>query len=333
MTRAARRAVSSPSSPFATSRARPKASSGASGWRTPSARAWPNVPGLQVVTPRAAVEAVDDQLQLRRASRAASAPTRCSPGPLQRENDRFRITYRILDAKGIQIAANAHRRVRALRSPGPRGRQRRQGPAAAAPRRSARRRRPASTRRPLQERYLEAVGLLQRYDRREGVEKALAILQKLAEEKPNSALVQAALARARPRDVPVHAGADLGRPRHRRQRRRARPRPGTARGRRDARRDAARDRPRRKRRSRPSGGRWPPGPERARAPRSRTRRRGRPATARPPRPRSAGRSSSSPPSPSSISSPRSTTTSAATREAADMFRRASPAAPDSYWAL
>jgi Flp pilus assembly protein TadD len=47
-----------------------------------------------------------------------------------------------------------------------------------------------------QEKYLEAVGLLQRYDQRKGVEKALAILGKLAEEKPNSALVQAALGRA-----------------------------------------------------------------------------------------------------------------------------------------
>ena len=37
---------------------------------------------------------------------------------------------------------------------------------------------------------------LHRYDLREGVEKALGILQKLADENPNSALVQAALARA-----------------------------------------------------------------------------------------------------------------------------------------
>src|SRR5206468_8947617 len=42
----------------------------------------------------------------------------------------------------------------------------------------------------------EALGLLQRYDRRESVEKALTILRKLKEQKPNSALVEAALARA-----------------------------------------------------------------------------------------------------------------------------------------
>ena len=47
-----------------------------------------------------------------------------------------------------------------------------------------------------QDRYLQAIGLLQRYDLRDGVEKALGILQKLAQENPNSALVQAALARA-----------------------------------------------------------------------------------------------------------------------------------------
>ena len=47
-----------------------------------------------------------------------------------------------------------------------------------------------------QERYLEAIGLLQRYDKRENVERAIAILRKLAEEKPGSALVQAALGRA-----------------------------------------------------------------------------------------------------------------------------------------
>ena len=40
------------------------------------------------------------------------------------------------------------------------------------------------------------MGLLQRYDRHEGVEKAVAILQKMGDDRPNSPLVQAALARA-----------------------------------------------------------------------------------------------------------------------------------------
>src|SRR5262249_56029722 len=46
-----------------------------------------------------------------------------------------------------------------------------------------------------QERYLEALGLLQRYDRRDSVEKALAILEPLKKERPNSPLVNAALGR------------------------------------------------------------------------------------------------------------------------------------------
>jgi serine/threonine-protein kinase len=44
--------------------------------------------------------------------------------------------------------------------------------------------------------YVEAVGLLQRYDRRDSVEKALGILEPLVGERPNSALAQAALGRA-----------------------------------------------------------------------------------------------------------------------------------------
>jgi Flp pilus assembly protein TadD len=47
-----------------------------------------------------------------------------------------------------------------------------------------------------QERYLEALGLLQRYDRRDQVEKALGILEPLAKERRNSPLVHAALGRA-----------------------------------------------------------------------------------------------------------------------------------------
>ena len=45
-------------------------------------------------------------------------------------------------------------------------------------------------------RYLEAVGLLQRYDRRDSIEQAVAILTTLAVERPDSSLVQAALGRA-----------------------------------------------------------------------------------------------------------------------------------------
>jgi len=153
-----------------------------------------NVNGLHVVTPRAAVEAVEANANLASVARRLGANTLLA-GSLQQENDRFRITYRILDANGSQIAANAldgaelfalqdriadsvvkdlSLRRRVQRTPTPSGLDT-----------------PA-----LQEQYLAAVGLLQRYDKREGVERARISLEKLAEEKPNSALVRAALARA-----------------------------------------------------------------------------------------------------------------------------------------
>ena len=153
-----------------------------------------NVTGLQVVTPRAAVEVTDPNASIASVARRLGANTLLK-GSLQRENERFRITYRLLDANGTQIAANtmdgseifalqdrvADSVVRDLRLR--RGAQRTPTPSGLDT--------PAE-----QERYLEAIGLLQRYDRRDGVEKALRILQRLADEKPNSALVQAALARA-----------------------------------------------------------------------------------------------------------------------------------------
>ncbi len=153
-----------------------------------------NVNGLQVVTPRAPAEAADPNANIPSLARRLGANTLLS-GSLQRENDRFRITYRLVDASGAQIAANAidgselfvlqdrvaDSVVKDLRLR--RGAQRTPTPSGLDT--------PA-----LQERYLAAIGLLQRYDRREGIEQALGILQKLADEKPNSALVQAALARA-----------------------------------------------------------------------------------------------------------------------------------------
>jgi Flp pilus assembly protein TadD/TolB-like protein/predicted Ser/Thr protein kinase len=153
-----------------------------------------NIAGLQVVTPRAAVEAADPNATLASIARRLGANTLLS-GTLQREKDRFRITYRLLDASGTQIAAAAvdgpelfdlqdriannvakDLRVRRIaeRTPTPSGLDT-----------------PAE-----QERYLQAIGLLQRYDRRDGVEKANEILKGLARDSPGSAIVQAALARA-----------------------------------------------------------------------------------------------------------------------------------------
>jgi tetratricopeptide (TPR) repeat protein len=153
-----------------------------------------DVNGLQVVTPRATIEASDTTSNLESVARKLGANTLLA-GTLQKENDRFRITYRLLDANGRQIAADAidgpalfalqdrvadsvvkdlRLRRRAQRTPTPSGLDT-----------------PAE-----QERYLEAVGLIQRYDRRQSIERAIQILGKLAEERPNSALVQAAYARA-----------------------------------------------------------------------------------------------------------------------------------------
>ena len=153
-----------------------------------------NVPGLQVVTPRATTEEMDADPSFTRVARRLGANTLLS-GSLQREKERYRIIYRLVDADGRQLAANAldgselftlqdrlaegvvqdlSLRRGARRTPTPSG----------------------LDTAVLQERYLQAIGLLQRYDRRDSVEKALGILQALAQERPNSALVQAALARA-----------------------------------------------------------------------------------------------------------------------------------------
>src|SRR5262249_5858188 len=153
-----------------------------------------NVPGLQGVTPRAAIEAASPNANVATVARRLGADTLLS-GSLQRENDRYRITYWLVDQDGKQLAANAidgselfplqdriaDGVVRDLKL------------------------RPGMRRTPTpsgldtpseQERYLEAIGLLQRYDKREGVERAVQILQKLSAENPSSALVQAALGRA-----------------------------------------------------------------------------------------------------------------------------------------
>ena len=160
---------------------------------TVSARLF-NVHGLQVVTPSASATAAEPDATIEMVARRLGANTVLS-GTLQRESGRFRITYRILDENGKQIAANAidgtelfalqdrvandvvrdlHLRRGVQRTPTPSGLDS-----------------PAD-----QERYLEAMGLLQRYDRPANVEKAIEILRRLADEKPQSALIQAALAQA-----------------------------------------------------------------------------------------------------------------------------------------
>ena len=150
------------------------------------------VPGLRVITP--SVEASNQDTDMRRVALKLGANTLLS-GSLQSENGRFRITYRLLDGGGSQIAANTidgtslfgiqdrltdgvirdlRLRRRARRTPTPSGLDSLAD----------------------QERYLQAIGLLQRQDKGDSVERAVRILTKLADEKPDSAIVQAALGRA-----------------------------------------------------------------------------------------------------------------------------------------
>jgi Flp pilus assembly protein TadD/TolB-like protein len=154
------------------------------------------LPGLQVITPSAVVAAVDRNHDERRTGRELGASL-IVLGTFQREADKVRITYRVVNvSNGAQVAANtvdgsaselfslqdslADAVARDLHFPG------------------ARRR---STVSPgldgdQQAKYLQAVGLLQRYDRRDAVERAVEILRGLAGERPNSAPVAAALGRA-----------------------------------------------------------------------------------------------------------------------------------------
>lgn len=154
------------------------------------------LPGLQVVTPTATVAAAQTDTEILRIARALGANL-VVLGTFQREGDIVRITYRVVNVRdGVQIAANsldgsasdlfalqdalADRVAKDLQYPG-----------------SARRPTvPAGLDAGQQARYLQAIGLLQRYDKRESVEQALELLRGLAEERPNSATVQAALSRA-----------------------------------------------------------------------------------------------------------------------------------------
>jgi serine/threonine-protein kinase len=154
------------------------------------------LPGLQVVTPSTVVAASDRNKEVLRTGRELGASL-IVLGTFQREGEKVRITYRVVNvATGAQIAANtvdgsasdlfalqdnlADVVARDLNFP------------------AARRR---STVAPgldgnQQAQYLQAVGLLQRYDRHDAVERAVEILRALAGERPNSAPVQAAFGRA-----------------------------------------------------------------------------------------------------------------------------------------
>jgi tetratricopeptide (TPR) repeat protein len=163
---------------------------------TISVRLW-GVSGLQVVTPQAAVRAADTEQDVLRIARSIGANV-VVLGTFQREGQVLRITYKVVNTRdNVQVAAGsvdgsasdvfalqdrlADAVLRDLHLPA-RSRKPTAPPGLDAPGQ--------------QERYLQAIGLLQRYDKRESVEQALEILSALARERPNSAIVQAALARA-----------------------------------------------------------------------------------------------------------------------------------------
>ncbi|MDQ6892463.1 MAG: protein kinase [Acidobacteriota bacterium] len=158
------------------------------------------VPGIQVVTPTAAVAASDSQSDPFRAAKSVGAGVAVR-STFMRNGDSVRITYSVWnvdtraqiasgtvdgaasDLFGIQdrlaerVAAGLNRQPNGAppnRVSGPNGLE------------------TASQ----QERYLQAIGSLQRYDRAASVDDAIRLLDALAQEAPRAALVQAALGRA-----------------------------------------------------------------------------------------------------------------------------------------
>ncbi|HZI65285.1 MAG TPA: protein kinase [Thermoanaerobaculia bacterium] len=155
------------------------------------------VSGIQVVTPTASITASDKSSEIHRIARDLGANLLLR-GTYQRQGERVRITYSVFNtADGMQIAAEtldgsasdlfdiqdrlAEHVAASLRLP-------------ATPRRPAR---PTGLETGgQQERYLSAVGHLQRYDRPERIAEGIRLLEALAAERPSAALVHASLGRA-----------------------------------------------------------------------------------------------------------------------------------------
>lgn len=155
------------------------------------------VPGVQVVTPAAAVAAFDRQGDPFRVARDLGANL-VLRGAIQSQGDRVRITYSVwntqtrvqvaggdltgpaADLFGIQdqladrVALELHLTPMARTPPPPSGL-------------------PAVSQ---QERYLQAIGYLQRFDKPDAVDGAIRLLTLLASEAPGSPLVHAALSRS-----------------------------------------------------------------------------------------------------------------------------------------
>jgi eukaryotic-like serine/threonine-protein kinase len=155
------------------------------------------IAGIQVVTPTASIAASDRASEVHRIARDLGANLLLR-GTYQRQGDRVRITYSVLNAAdGTQVAAGTldgsasdlfeiqdrltDRVASSLRLP-------------TAPPRTPK---PTGLETATdQDQYLRAIGNLQRYDKSERVAEATRLLEALATARPSSALVQAALGRA-----------------------------------------------------------------------------------------------------------------------------------------
>jgi eukaryotic-like serine/threonine-protein kinase len=155
------------------------------------------LPGIQVVTPTASIAASDKASEIHRIARDLGANLLLR-GTYQRQGDRVRIIYFVLNMHdGVNVAAGdldgsasdlfeiqdrlAEKVAGSLRLP------------------SAPRRTPQPTGLETaseQDRYLRAIGSLQRYDKAASIDEAIRLLEPLASERPSSALVQASLGRA-----------------------------------------------------------------------------------------------------------------------------------------
>ena len=156
-----------------------------------------SMPGLQVVTPAAVVAAADKDAEFSRLAKTLGANL-ILHGTFQRQGDRIRIAYTIVNPINRQsVAAGtldgtasdlfllqdrlAENVSQALKLP----------------RRAPRTPKPAGLEGAgAQERYVQAIGHLQRYDRPASIDEAVRLLEALARENPSSAIVQAALGRA-----------------------------------------------------------------------------------------------------------------------------------------
>ena len=153
-----------------------------------------SMPGLQVVTPTAVVAAADREPEFSRLAKTLGANL-ILHGTFQRERDRIRITYAVVNTVTRQsVAAGtldgtasdlfllqdrlAENVSQALKLP----------------RRAPRTPRPAGLEGAgAQERYVQAIGHLQRYDRPTSVDEAARLIDALARDNPSSAILQASL--------------------------------------------------------------------------------------------------------------------------------------------